>query len=260
MHSILLASGNLTGVGQAVTCGVAGVGLVAVQMTATSAPVGHNAAFEVSHDGKSWSAISGARTNSSSVAEASSGVFGAAPAYGWEINVAGWGYFRVRCTAHTSGTASWLIGGSDADSEPVPVVVGQSAVALNAGSNLIGDVGLQARASATGAARIAKIAAAASTNTTLVKASAGRVMAVEVANVTAATVFLKLYNKASAPAIGTDIPVFVIPVAPNSARSISLEVGYAFSAGIAYAITGGAADADASAVTAGALLGAIAYA
>lgn len=258
MQSILLASGNLTAVGQSVTCGVAGVGLVAVQMTATSAPVGHNAAFEVSHDGKSWSAISGARTNSSSVAESSSGVFGAAPAYGWEINVAGWGYFRVRCTAHTSGTASWLIGGSDADSEPV--VVGPSAVALNAGSSLIGDVGLQARASATGAATIAKIAAAASTNTTLVKASAGRVLSVEVANVTAATVFLKLYNKASVPVIGTDIPVFVIPVAPNSARSISLAVGYAFSAGIAYAITGGAADADASAVTAGALLGAIAYA
>ncbi|CAB5155703.1 hypothetical protein UFOVP149_24 [uncultured Caudovirales phage] len=93
---------------------------------------------------------------------------------------------------------------------------------------------------------------AATTNATSVKATAGRLFSVAVSNQNAAARFVKLYNKASAPTVGTDIPVMVIPLAASSAQVIDFGAfGSQFALGIAYAITGLIADADTTVVTAG---------
>jgi len=100
--------------------------------------------------------------------------------------------------------------------------------------------------------------AAATTNATSVKASAGRITALVLTSplVTATVRFFKLYNKASAPTVGTDIPVMTVPfvTAATNGGSVSLNIsdlGIYFSTGIAYAITALATTADTTAVAAG---------
>lgn len=91
------------------------------------------------------------------------------------------------------------------------------------------------------------LAAANSTNATSVKASAGDLFKIRLS--AAAAVFLKLYNKASAPTVGTDTPVMTIALTVGM-NEINFDEGHYFSTGIAYALTGAAADADTTAVAA----------
>lgn len=93
--------------------------------------------------------------------------------------------------------------------------------------------------------------AAGSTNATSVKASAGSVYCINAINTNSADRFLKLYNKASAPTVGSDTPVAVFPLPENVPLNLNLAgFGIAFTTGIAYAITTGVADSDTGAVTA----------
>lgn len=99
-----------------------------------------------------------------------------------------------------------------------------------------------------------RVISAASTNATSVKASAGQVFTIIAVNTNAAVRYLKLYNKASAPTVGTDTPVLTIPIPGNAAGAgVSIDtggMGIAFATGIALAITTGVADADTGAVAA----------
>lgn len=93
---------------------------------------------------------------------------------------------------------------------------------------------------------------AASTNATSVKGSAGQLSYLHVTNRHASAVYyLKLYNKATAPTVGTDTPVQVYPIPPSfGGFNIALSPGLDFSTGIAFAITAGVANSDTAAVTA----------
>jgi len=102
-----------------------------------------------------------------------------------------------------------------------------------------------------------RVNAAASTNATSLKASAGNIGRIDVFNVAAYNVFLKLYNKASAPTVGTDTPVWTIPVAAGGGFSADFPRGKSFATGIAYAITKLQADTDTTVVAAGDLTGSI---
>ena len=104
-----------------------------------------------------------------------------------------------------------------------------------------------------------RVVAAASTNATSLKASAGQVYEIDVFNPAAYTVFLKFYNKASAPTVGTDTPVWTIPIQAGGGYSRSFYEGRAFSTGIAYAITKLQADSDTTVVVAGDLTGSIGW-
>lgn len=108
----------------------------------------------------------------------------------------------------------------------------------------------------------AKFISAASTNATSVKASAGVVFAIIAQNLNASVRYLKLYNKASAPTVGTDTPVFTMPI-PASATGAgftwSIPPGIDFSTGIAFALTTGSADNDTGAVAASEIFVALAY-
>jgi len=98
------------------------------------------------------------------------------------------------------------------------------------------------------------VSAAATTNAAVAKASAGDLYLIRGHNAGAAMRFLKLYNKATAPTVGTDIPVMTIPLPAGASFDVDLA-GHFFSAGIAYAITQLAADNDTTALVAGDVVG-----
>lgn len=125
---------------------------------------------------------------------------------------------------------------------------------ISAGTNAIGDVGVQYRANATGAASGAHIVSAATTNATIVKASAGRVLGWSLANTTAAWKYVKLHNQTTAPTAGAGV-VRTIAIPPNGSREMNMGGGIAFTTGIGLTITNAAADNDATAVAVGDVVG-----
>lgn len=92
--------------------------------------------------------------------------------------------------------------------------------------------------------------AAATTNPTSVKSSLGNLYQIQGYCAAAAPVFLKLYNKASAPTVGTDTPIWTRRLAPGAEFSLPFS-GFLFSTGLAFAITAARADSDTTAVAAG---------
>lgn len=98
---------------------------------------------------------------------------------------------------------------------------------------------------------------AASTNATSLKASPGVVKSIQVFNNAADERFLKFYDKASAPTVGTDTPIKVILVPGNAAGAgavVSLPESILFTLGIAFALTTGMAHSDTGAVGANELV------
>lgn len=98
--------------------------------------------------------------------------------------------------------------------------------------------------------------AAATTNATSVKGSAATVFSCQLGGI-AGPAFLKIYNKATAPTVGTDTPVktLIIPVASTAANGAGSNIsfgpgGLTLATGFAAAVTGVITDADTTAVAA----------
>lgn len=89
---------------------------------------------------------------------------------------------------------------------------------------------------------------AASTNATNSKGSAGILHDISVNNINAAVRYLKLYDKSTAPTVGTDTPKRVIAIPAGA--SINLVLDIEFTSGIGWALTTGIANADTGAVAA----------
>ena len=132
----------------------------------------------------------------------------------------------------------------------------QTTATIAPGANLVGDVGNQARATTGGiVAPFRLLSSAATTNATLIKASAGRLFLINGRNNVASIRYLKFYNKASAPTVGTDVPVLTIALDASSRFEIDLNpYGQFFTTGIAFAITGALADNDTTAIAAADIL------
>lgn len=125
------------------------------------------------------------------------------------------------------------------------------ALPLAAGANVIGQVGLDART--TGGVTPNKTISAATTNSKNIKASAGMIYFIHTSNINAAVRYLKLYDKATAPTVGTDVPVWTLAIPGNAAGAgfvMPIPVGLVFTTGIGIGITTGSADADVGAVAA----------
>jgi hypothetical protein len=108
-------------------------------------------------------------------------------------------------------------------------------------------------ASTTGGATPFHLVSAASTNQTSVKGSAGQVYAISGMNFNVSPRYLKLYNKATAPVVGTDVPVhtYMMPGNANGAGfTHDIPPGQVYSLGIALALTTGMSDGDTGAVAA----------
>lgn len=112
---------------------------------------------------------------------------------------------------------------------------------------------VSARPATSGGHSIYRLISAATTNAASIKGSAGQVYGAIITNTNAAVRYVKLYNKATAPTVGTDIPVMTLAIPGNTAGAgmvFSFENGIAFGTGIGSATTTGAADSDTGAVAA----------
>ena len=246
---------TLSAVGKSLTINVSDASSAIIEMT-TSALSGHNVIFEVSNDAKedasgswdgvsgNWRAILGQRTNAPSALESVTGALAATPIYSWMLSVGGFKYLRIRVTAHTSGSATWSVTATDA------------AMAFNAAVPP-SDVGGFARATTGGLATASRLASsAASTNATVAKSSAGRLYRVQAFNNATNLLFLKIYNKATTPTVGTDTPIATLALPSKVTYNLDFDlIGLYCSLGISFAITANAADNDTTAIAASDVVG-----
>jgi hypothetical protein len=95
-----------------------------------------------------------------------------------------------------------------------------------------------------------KLISAATTNATLVRAGVAKLGYAVVGNNVGTTAFLKIYDKATAPTVGTDIPVatYMIPGSTTGGSPQVIPLFFPINLGLGFAITGGAADSDTTAV------------
>lgn len=194
--------------------------------------------FQTSNDGTTWASCAafpvGGVAASAATSASSNGQ--------WYIPILG-RFFRVRTTAYTSGTVLADLIAFDQQRD-----TGQTTGSLAISS---GSITPLPSATTGGFNTTHHLVSAASTNATSVKASAGTIGLITVSNKNAAPVYFKLYNKASAPTVGTDTPVMTVLVPTNGTVVVPHPTGLRLSTGIAYALTTGLAVADTGAVTAG---------
>lgn len=99
----------------------------------------------------------------------------------------------------------------------------------------------------------------ADTNAAVVKASAGLVSSVVIGNVSGVQCWVKLYNKATAPTVGTDVPVAWCYAGNNTQTVAKFDPPINFSTGIGIGIVQNPATADTTAFTANGGVVTIAY-
>ena len=137
-----------------------------------------------------------------------------------------------------------------------PVSLATNTPTLAAGTNLAGDVGVQYRASATGAATLANVNCPATPAAQQLKTGAGRLVGLAVTNTAASARWIRIFNLAGASVTpGTTSATAEIGLSAGQTLEWSLEGGAAFSTGITIMVTGGQGLTNNTAVTAGDVTG-----
>lgn len=152
--------------------------------------------------------------------------------------ISGVDWQRVKTAYGAEGAATEVTDTSPLPVTTVPLVHGTDSVEAMAGVRTAGGVSVY------------RLLAAGTTNAQCPKASAGQVYGWHLFNAAAYPVFLKLYNKASAPSVGSDTPVLTVGLSAGATANVAFPWGIPFTTGIALAITKLVADADTTAVTA----------
>ena len=114
-----------------------------------------------------------------------------------------------------------------------------------------------------GGASTYKLISLASTNANVVKASGGNLYSIVAIGLTSTVRYLKIYSKATAPTVGTDVPLMTIPIPANTQGAgvaIPFAMGVNFPLGISIAITSGSADNNTGSVGAGDVIVNLTYA
>jgi hypothetical protein len=127
---------------------------------------------------------------------------------------------------------------------------------IAAGTNAIGDVGVQYRANATGAATLTNVNCPATPAAQQIRSGAGRLISMVVTNTASAARWGKVFNALSAsvtPGTTSALTEFGIPA--NSTVVWNAEGGAGFSTGITIMVTGGQGLTNNTAVTAGDVTG-----
>jgi hypothetical protein len=97
-----------------------------------------------------------------------------------------------------------------------------------------------------------KVLSAAGTNSNLVLTGNVLLKTGVIGNSTATQYFLKLYNKATPPTCGTDVPRWTVPIPPNQDVPLQLgNGGLMFPLGLGICLTGAIADNDTTTAAAG---------
>jgi len=79
----------------------------------------------------------------------------------------------------------------------------------------------------------------------------GNLGGISIVNTSASPIFIKLYSSVSAPTVGTTVPILTIQCAASTFRDFFVDNPVCIPNSIWVAVTGAAADNDATAVTAG---------
>lgn len=206
-----------------------------------------------------WYGIQAVRSNANTI-ETSIALSGIAAAAGyaaaWEASVNAYKWFRVRCTVAVtaSAIAFWTIQRGSYATEPVP------------GLNTTGTQAVSGTVTATVTAGTVNpvvpatpyfVNSAASTNGALILTGTSNVSSFYATNEGASAAYVKLYNKATAPTVGTDVPEMIITVpaavsgVPGVANPNIGFHGFRFALGLGIAITRNAVHTDTTAIGAG---------
>ena len=245
-------TGSITANAQTIFANVDRASTVTISMVATTL-VGHNATFEYSNNSTTgtdgnWYGVQVARSNANT-AETATGVLAATPAYGWEVSVNAYKWIRVRATAHTSGTAAYIIKQGSYATEPVPIIQ------VTGTQPVSGTV--TATVTPPAPATPYFVNSAATTNGALILTGTSSVHSLWATNEGASPAYIKLYNKATAPTVGTDVPEMIIPVpaavggVPGVANPNMGFIPFRFALGLGIAITRNAIFSDTTAIGAG---------
>lgn len=92
---------------------------------------------------------------------------------------------------------------------------------------------------------------ASGTNATNLKASPGQVYGFEISNTNASARYVRFYNDASAPTVGTTTIEKTVQVPGNATVIRAYPVGLQFTAGISFSATGAMGDTDTTSIGAG---------
>jgi hypothetical protein len=183
----------------------------------------------------------------------------------WFEPIGSVGAIRVRASAWTSGTATGLLlagmahnanfeyTGANGTTLPsnIAAIGGSDGTNLRALSvDTTGKLQTVTVPTTTGGLTTTRVISAASTNASTPKASAGQVYGWSIQNSGGSNRFVKLYNKASNPTVGTDTPFMTLMIPTGGGNNFMGDVGIPFSTGIAMAITANGTDADTTAVAA----------
>lgn len=241
--------GTATAVGNTVVVDVSRASNVVfhVKNTGTVTLAAGTFVFEASLDSTNgtdgtWFPIQAVRSNANTI-ETSVALSGIAANVGygaaWEASVNAYRWMRLRCSVNVtaSAIAQWTILRGSYATEPIPAaqVTGTQAVTANTA------LGTSYYVETTAAALAA-----------VVKASAGNLFEVTIANPTASAVYVRFYNKTTAPNVGTDTPFVTIPVAANSMANITFgALGKRLVTGCAIGATGAMAKTDSTVPPAG---------
>jgi len=106
---------------------------------------------------------------------------------------------------------------------------------------------------------IKRVLATADTNAAIIKATPGQVFGIELGNVAAYAVFVKLFNKTTLPSAAADTPVMIVFIPAGGRVEINRPAGIEFNLGIGMVAVKGAADLDATPLIAGDIVGAVHY-
>lgn len=238
-------TGEFTGAAQTLVIDCSRASNIVITSAVTVTATGHNATFEFSNDSTdgsngSWKALQAVRSNANTI-ETATGVLTGTPAYGWEVSVNGCRWFRVRTTAQTAGAVTYTLTPGSYATEPIPAA--QVTATQPVSGTVTATLGSPTNANI--------LNSAASVNGTVVKASAGNVYGVVVANNGASAVYVKLHNSTTVTP-GTTAVAMWLKVAPGENAKFDFgPLGARFSAGICLSITGAVADNDTTAVAAG---------
>ena len=251
-------TGNITAVQATIGTPVAG-GTVAgdvsrasnVMMFCTGTFAGANITFEGSIEATgetNWFGIQAVRSNANTI-ETATGALSAQPVYGWELSVNALKRVRVRCTALTSGTQSWRFVQGTYATEPIPAAQVSATQPVSGTVTVNGTVTSNEGTPATPLASI--LNSAATTNGTIVKASAGTIYNVKLTNNGAAAAYFKLHNSTTVT-VGTTAVADWIKIPAGESISVSYgSKGMRYGTGICFSITGGVGDTDTAAVLLG---------
>ena len=233
---------NLTGAGQNANFDVRDCNSLIFRPT-TAGATGHTAAWYGSYDSTNgidgtFFQINAKRTDSNITDTATFGTINSTPTYAWKAATAGIKWFRINCGSHTTGTVTWNVQKSLSEIEPVPF----SASNVTVGGRVYAEV---SQTPFEGAPTHHHAISTAGLNATLLKNAGGNISFISVSNIDTVPVYFKLYNKSSAPVVGTDVPVkvFMIP----SGQTLIVNLGFSgarLASGIGYGISLGVANTD----------------